>query len=369
MKIGILTFYCSNNYGAMLQAYALKTFVKSICNDTQIVPYAPFFLVGRHWFIPYCPLKPFSAMLRYTLSGLKNNLLTTGIDAFRQIRRMHDFRRKYLCDNFHVIRSIKGLESLPFDTYIVGSDQIWNPEITMGLRPAYFGAFPGKNKKQVIAYAASLGGEKIALKYQDEMRTLLTNVDQISLREASAIPFIQNLTGRTATAVADPVFLLEKNQWETMVSPPTENHYILVHVTEKNNKLEDYAAQLSTEKHLPVIQLKYRKDRKRDNKNFQIVTDAGPLEFLGYVRHADYVLTNSFHVLAFSIIFQKNFLVFGHSSRNARLENLLTYCTLNERMVQSGQEKIDKPISWNMIAQRINQMKKESSSFLLHSLN
>lgn len=219
------------------------------------------------------------------------------------------------------------------------------------------------------AYAASLGGEKIALKYQDEMRTLLTNVDQISLREASAIPFIQNLTGRTATAVADPVFLLEKNQWETMVSPPTENHYILVHVTEKNNKLEDYAAQLSTEKHLPVIQLKYRKDRKRDNKNFQIVTDAGPLEFLGYVRHADYVLTNSFHVLAFSIIFQKNFLVFGHSSRNARLENLLTYCTLNERMVQSGQEKIDKPISWNMIAQRINQMKKESSSFLLHSLN
>ena len=133
--------------------------------------------------------------------------------------------------------------------------------------------------------------------------------------------------------------------------------------------MEDYAAKLSTEKRLPVIQLKYRKDRKRDNKKFQIVTDAGPLEFLGYVHHADYVLTNSFHVLAFSIIFQKNFLVFEHSSRNARLENLLTYCTLNERMVQSGQEKIDKPISWNMIAQRINQMKKESSSFLLHSLN
>lgn len=80
------------------------------------------------------------------------------------------------------------------------------------------------------------------------------------------------------------------------------------------------ANRLAAEKNLPVIELKYQKGILFDNKQIIVEVGAGPAEFLGYIHYADYVLTNSFHAMAFSIIYQKKFLTFGHSTRNARLE-------------------------------------------------
>ena len=81
MKIGILTFYCSDNYGAMLQAYGLKNFVQKINSDVEIVPYAPYYLVGRHWFIPYYPFKSIRERVMWTLVGIKHNLQMKGANS------------------------------------------------------------------------------------------------------------------------------------------------------------------------------------------------------------------------------------------------------------------------------------------------
>src|SRR5699024_12421620 len=85
--------------------------------------------------------------------------------------------------------------------------------------------------------------------------------------------------------------------------------------------------RLAAAKNLPVIELKYQKGVKPENKQVIVETGAGPAEFLGYIHHADYVVTNSFHAMAFSIIYQKKFLAFEHSTRNARLENVLELST------------------------------------------
>ena len=133
----------------------------------------------------------------------------------------------------------------------------------------------------------------------------------------------------------------------------------------------DYANRLAAEKNLPVIELKYQKGIMSENKQSIVEIGAGPAEFLGYIHYADYVLTNSFHAMAFCIIYQKKFLAFGHSIRNARLENVLKQCALENRMVGNGTgpHDIDADVDWKKVKESMKQMRKDSISFLKESMS
>lgn len=133
----------------------------------------------------------------------------------------------------------------------------------------------------------------------------------------------------------------------------------------------DYANRLAAEKNLPVIELKYQKGILSENKQSIVEIGAGPAEFLGYIHYADYGLTNSFHDMAFCIIYQKKFLAFGHSIRNARLENVLKQCALENRMVGNGTgpHDIDADVDWKKVKESMKQMRKDSISFLKESMS
>lgn len=367
MKAGILTFYCSDNYGAMLQACGLKCCVEELCPETEIIPYAPPFLTGRHWFIPYYPFRSPKTMMRWTRAGFRRNL-QKGWDFFRQKRNMNKFRKQYLVRGQRRIRTVRGLSKTFYDIYIAGSDQIWNPDITFGLRRAYFGAFTRPAGSRVIAYAASLGGKDLPGQYEEKMRTLLLSIDDISLREEAAVPYIKKLTDKDVTAVSDPVFFLDQRQWREMEILPREENYILVYDTEQNPLLRQYAKELASEKGMAVIELK--PDRAHADPTFKTDICAGPSEFLGYIHKAGYVVTNSFHGMAFSIIFHKQFVAFSHSSRNARLENILMKCGLRERMVFDNNcgMKIDDPVCWPEVDGKVERMAEESRDFLRRCL-
>ena len=367
MRTGILTFHCSDNYGAMLQAYGLKTFLKTIEPDTEIVPYAPFFMTGRHWLIPWYPGK---SLIKMAGSAVRN-FLTLTPDYFTQKKRMKTFRTRYLTPSPRPVRTLKGLENLTYEVYVLGSDQIWNPDITFGLRKAYFGAFSNRYKKHVIAYAASLGGSSLDDIYDQEIHSLLSYVDRISVREKAAVPYVSRMAGKEVSAVVDPVFLLDVEEWKKIETLSKKRNYVLVYKTEKSEKLMEYAKRLAAAKNLPVIELKYQKGVKPENKQVIVETGAGPAEFLGYIHHADYVVTNSFHAMAFSIIYQKKFLAFEHNTRNARLENALEQCGLGERMVGKGSEPhdIDAAIDWTKVKENMKQMREGSILFLKESMD
>lgn len=367
MRTGILTFHCADNYGAMLQAYGLKNFLKTIEPDTEIVPYAPFFMTGRHWLIPWYPGK---SLIKMAGSAVRN-FLTLTPDYFTQKKRMKTFRTRYLTPSPRPVRTLKGLENLTYEVYVLGSDQIWNPDITFGLRKAYFGAFSNRYKKHVIAYAASLGGNSLDDSYDQEMRLLLSYVDRISVREKAAVPYVSRMAEKEVSAVVDPVFLLDVEEWKKIETLPKKRNYVLVYKTEKSEKLMEYAKRLAAAKNLPVIELKYQKEMRPENKQIIVETGAGPAEFLGYIHYADYVVTNSFHAMAFSIIYQKKFLAFEHSTGNARLENVLEQCALEERMVRKGTEphSIDNAVDWIKVKENINQMRKDSILFLKESVS
>lgn len=279
--------------------------------------------------------------------------------------KMKGFRKKYLLNAGQKrLFFTRQLKHLPYSYYIVGSDQIWNPDITFGLRKAYFGAFENKRKEKVIAYAASLGGSALSSEYDREFAKLLRNVDVISLREAEAVPYVKRFCEKPLEVVLDPVFLLKQEKWKEVEFPPKRSGYILLYLTERNEELISYIKNLSKDKGLPVVELKA--NAEITDKSFEVEYTAGPAEFLGLIHKADYVVTNSFHATAFSIIYQKQFMVFLHTNRGARLRNVLRIYGLEDRMRQKGKAiSIDTPIDWKQAERKAENAKQTSKAFLL----
>ena len=219
----------------------------------------------------------------------------------------------------------------------------------------------------MIAYAASLGSASLPEEYDGQFAELISHVDAVSAREEKAAPYIQRFYQGTVTAVLDPVFLLEEEEWRRIEKASGKKGYILVYSTEYSRELYDYAKQLSQEKALQVIELK----SKKGNSHSGWYTDytAGPAEFLGYIHGADYVVTNSFHAVAFSIIYRKQFVAFIHSTLGARIENIMDICGVKSRIYQPHRYMdIDSRIDWEEAGRRMSEKVKLSEDFLRKNL-
>lgn len=366
-KIGMITFHCADNYGAMLQAYGLKQYLHNIGIQADIVRYEPFFMTGRHWWIPYLPLKGLVRRLWYTAVGWVCNL-RMGKAFFVRKRNMRTFRETYLVDKKQKkLFFLRQLKALSYPCYLVGSDQIWNPDITGGLRKAYFGAFENKRKEKVIVYGASIGGASLPSQYKRELFRLLNCVDAISVREKEAIPYIESLYGGKVTGVLDPTLLLDRDEWLRIEKPTNRKSYILVYVTEKDEALISYVKKLSSQKGLPILEV--RSIAGVTDSEFLIDYTAGPAEFLGYIHKADYVVTNSFHGVVFSIIYQKKFTAFRYGRLGARIDNVLHIHGLEHRLYGADSlSGIDDAIDWEAVKKRTEENVRRSTEFLLTCL-
>ena len=370
-KIGILTFHCSDNYGAMLQAYGLKTWLQTHRFDAEIVPYAPFYMTRRHWLIQLPSFKWGKNPLRSILGSLARTLRNMQIlpELLEQRKRMRAFRREALGVSGHAMRWTWQFRFARYDRYIVGSDQIWNPAITFGLRKAYFGVVPGKQKK-VISYAASLGTAELPSEYREEFSRLVRQVDVISVREADSAAFVERASGKKVCAMPDPVILLTKEQWEEVEAPcplPDGYRYIIYHATQANSEMEKYAKTLAAAKGLEVLQICYRRGERIEG--FHAVLTAGPHEFLGYIDKAEYVISNSFHAIAMSICFRKPFVAFLHSISGIRVQEILKICGLTDRIYRVDDTyDMDVPIPWGAVESNIARAVEKAESFLYTSL-
>lgn len=262
------------------------------------------------------------------------------------------------------------MRRLQYQYYVVGSDQIWNPDLTCGLKKAYFGAFSNRRKKKVIAYAASIGGTELPSSCDKEFSRLVRHIDAVSVREEAAVPYVERLYGKKVTAVLDPVFFLKKESWQKVERIPEKaqnRKYILVYVTEPNQEMSDYAKKLSLDTGLPVIEV--RAGQLGLDAGFEVDHTTGPAELLGYIHNAEYVVSNSFHAVAFSIIYEKQFLAFVHRSLGARMRNIIHIHGLQDRLCEEGEVfDINAAVDWEAVRQRTKESVKASGEFLLKNL-
>ena len=338
--IGILTFYWADDYGGMLQAYALKRQLELLGEQAEFLPYAPVKLTGRYWLCPLMAVREENSLrCFFWRSVLKQNLLLGG-RFFARRRRMRAFRREYLTAK-RPIRRAEALSLLPYKTVFVGSDQVWNPAITVDLDDAYIGNIPRRGSCRLVSYAASLGGAVLSPEDQEKFIRYVSGFDAVSLREQTGAAYVSRLLGRETRSVLDPTLLLERPEWERIAKDPGCGDAIVLYVTERNDALVRSAYALSSYLGKPIVSLSYPHQLSgsfhsgRTAPGIRVRTEGGPTEFLGALRSAYCVLTNSFHGTVFSILLEKPFLAFPHSTRNARLRDLLDKLGLLSHMTET----------------------------------
>ena len=292
MKLAVLTFSQSYNYGALLQSYALQ---KTLC---RLGHEALLIRIGE-------PPKP--KTLKYKL---KNLFEYKRQKAYRYFLRncMTFYETVVTPENAYILNSV-------FDGFVSGSDQVWN--MKNGVDPIFFQKFVEKNKLK-MSYSASIGLNTIPEKYLDESIRLINDFDYVSLRELSALRLLQQYTPRKLYCHIDPVFLLNKSEWDNLIENPIEQkNYIFVYGTQMSQTLKHFAENLRQKTGLPLISVFPLKNAKT------VGGVIGCKEFVNYVKNADYVITSSFHCTAFSLIYQKRFFVVSHSETFSRTRDLL----------------------------------------------
>ncbi|MCK5615431.1 polysaccharide pyruvyl transferase family protein, partial [Candidatus Pacearchaeota archaeon] len=223
MRIGIITFHRAINYGAVLQMYALYTYLKQQGHDPFVIDfkqtYPDGYLGRRIISLIKHPFDIFSAVKSRVLVKKGDSYLSQGFESF--LKRFITFSG--------TSQTLEELQNNPpeADIYICGSDQIWNPD-EIGFNPAYFLDF-GPSDLNRISYGPSFGRNEIPNTYIDDLKINLEKLDAISVREASGVEIVEQLTGREATQVLDPTLLLDdySEVLDDSVVPP--GNYIIAY--------------------------------------------------------------------------------------------------------------------------------------------
>lgn len=349
MKIGILTYVRSPNYGAVLQAMALRTVIADMGHDVSLIDYFPDYHKKM-----------------YIIESVPKRLIFTHPKTFlRQFLNMACKRiRKWKFEKFQS-KYIEPYCSSVMDSYdvvVYGSDQIWRKQPFIDVyNPMYFGA--GKIIAQKnISYAASSDRAPISEEEKSKFSELLTHLDKISVRESWLNEKVKEL-GFESEIVLDPTLLLSATEWNRIINIPVvrNKRYLLYYDLLPGSFDEEEVANFAKKLQLKVIKIVGVAYFSRCSN---VKTMADPSEFLGLIKNADFVLTSSFHGLVFSIIFHKNFFAsFSHNGDRAKalLEDLnLEKKLLTPMTVIPSLEKID----YSVIDEKMREKRTCSFNFL-----
>lgn len=367
--MNVLTITCHDvyNYGASLQAYALQHYCESLGCKYHIIDYKPDYLSGHYSLTAVANPrfdKPLIKQL-YLLAKMPSRLA-----GLRRKKRFDAFTTKYLnitSRRFNSCQEIAG-DCPPADLYIAGSDQIWNTLFKNGRDAAFYLDFV-ENRGRKISYAASFATERIYNDAEPFVVSRLRNFDAISVRESSALKLLENLGRTDGILVCDPVFLLSAADWRKMIPQIPQSikeDYILVYDCERSERLREMALRLKSRTGLPIYVLSPTFGRYADND----LSLSGPIEFLMLMANAKYVVANSFHALAFSIIFEKDFYIINRSENiNTRMGDFLSYLGTSERLIFTPQQLTLEPVDFSRIRPTVDAFIRISKVFLNHQIS
>lgn len=347
MRIAVITYSFAQNWGAVLQAYALVEHLNDMGHDAKLIQYRNF---DNTTFI--------------TIKSIADGIidLIKWRENKERVKRFNEFRLNYFrltkkCSNEEELRDL----NRDFDCFITGSDQVWN--VGRGVCKDYYLNFADENKRR-ISYAASFGVSYIPEQYHRDIQEGLFRIEYLSVREQSGAKIVKELSGKEAQVVLDPVFLRSREQWDALVGQERlENRpYIFVYPTQITKTLEETIKQFKKEYGCIAVS-------PFAIKGCKTIKNIGPKQFVSYIRDAEAVIASSFHATAFSIIYQKELLVVTHSITGSRTTDLLESLKMHDSIVTDvsdiSKSKCCSLRDINLLRDRIA----ESKEFLLKATN
>lgn len=346
-KIATITFHWAKNYGAVMQSFALQKYLIKKGYDSEIIDYIP---------------------LRISLIEFYLALKKWNINFFKKANRFKSFKKERLKKSKKTYFNNKSLLKCKndYDAVICGSDQIWNQAFTMRAEAkvtlSYFLNFLGEKTKR-ISYAASFGSTEIPKEMSKIILPELEKFSAVSVREKGAVDILKEI-GIVSQRTVDPTLLLDQEDYLQLLENKSFDYDcgITSYIINKGalaQQVNDYVIK------------KYSSDFGKNN----VIENCDVYEWIYRIKNSSFVVTNSFHGVVFSLIFNKPFLAVAipRSGMNDRIETLLSTVDLLDRFIYEFDDiKIDSviktEIDWNVVNQKIKESRKISENFLAEAL-
>ena len=359
-KIGIITFHNSINYGALLQTYALSKILADDGFTVEVIDYVNDKIDHSLSSSRYKYDKSIKGYVKYFIKR---------VHGYRKDRSFSGFisAELNLSNEHNITRSDIEKLAQRYDVVITGSDQVWNLKLT-DMDLTYYLDFVSEDTKRV-AYAVS-GGD-IADDDMSKVLPLIRRIDALSVREQSLSNLLLEKYGVISTVCLDPTLLVGREMFKPIVSKRhIKNKYIFCFMMNYKPGIMEVAKRIAKEKELVVV----------DNKNsLQFFLHSSPNDFLSWIYHAEYVLTDSFHGTAFSIVFNKQFvsdMYDGKGRIKQRIGDLLKTLSLEERFknvivddVLEISRVLDSSIDYSAVENKRLELAQKSHTWLVDAIN
>lgn len=363
-QVLIITYARACNYGSALQAYALNKYLRNNGFNVRTIDYTT--EPQQKLYRLFEPMHSLMAVFR-------------NIQSLFNYRQLKEHRRRF--DRFietkipmtKPITDAEGFRTLSSeaDYFICGSDQIWNTNCD-DFDSNYMLSFVSE-KQKCISYAPSLGGGESSPNTIEAIKKYVKGFKALSSREYAGAKAISSITECKVSTVLDPVFLLSAKEWKEIAGERLiGKDYILGYFIGDCPGMREFALKMSKSTHLPVIVI--YKNLRDILYGFKNMYEAGPVDFVSLVLHSKGIVTNSFHAVAFSLIFSKDFWVFtGKSTFDSRISNILDIVGLSDRIIDSSADSITNylaPVVYT--AEKLEQLQMQilsSNNYLLSNLS
>lgn len=342
-KIGILTFQDTVNYGAVLQEYALQRFInKEYQNVCEVIDYKNSELEKVEKPIKLCKQRSLKGIIKY---------FTCHSYQINKWERFDNFKNNYINisqENYNkdTISNADG----KYEKFIVGSDQVWNTQLTGNDFTYYLDFVKGSHKKN--SYAASFGYSELPEEVKEKAINLLKDFNTLNIREKQGKEIITNhIKNKEVNVVMDPTFLLSKDEWRKFADK-NEKSYIVVYMIDFKKEVFDLIKKIAKEEKCKII---YIHDAILSQIGMKNSRDASPEQFISLINNARVVVTGSFHALCLSIILEKEFYYTLNSlnNRNSRLINLIELTGLENRQIINGEYQTREKIDYQKVNQKL----------------
>lgn len=368
-KIGIITYHHYYNYGTMLQALALQMKVEELGYKSEIIDFKQDNVLSN---LDLIKLR-FKRIGIYIKNFKKYYILeSTRNKRSERNKKFEEFYKQYIKVSGHSYSSSEELEQNPpeYDGYIVGSDQTWNPNV--GKSPDAFYLSFVKSRSKCGSYAPSVGLASLSPEQSKRMKQKLDHINYLSCREQLGSELLQKLTERKVITALDPTLLIESEKWRLLENKEDAGlqKYILQYFLGDVPECRQFVRELSKRTKLPIVILphSYLEVKNKDS------IYCGPDGFLRLIDNAEYVCTDSFHGMAFSINFHKNFFAFHKrkenetDSDNSRITDLLKRLDIEERLIKDYKVPKDLAVDYQKIEKKLYELKSDSLNYLKNML-
>ena len=364
MKIlGVVSYniHCNfTNYGSALQSWALCKTIERLGYKPVLLDYCPDVLRDAN------PLDPFKKMwdkdaesrrmCELTMPAIRENYKKFDSFYTERFNRSH----AYTSENFNDCVAAEAL-----DGFVCGSDTIFCPD-EFGIDDGYYANYTCMRGRS-ISYAASFGDPHFTPETYALLDARLKNFKAIGIRESGMVPYIKQRVNVPVSQVIDPTLLLSSTDFDELVQEPKNKEpYLLLYVRRYNPKMEAYAIELANKNGWRIVEISLRAINAE--RGHEIRYDAGVEEFIGLVKNASYVVTNSYHGMIVAIHYKKSFDIFSREQCDAKIDEVLNRLDLVWcKKTCAGDSVVSQP-DWTSVFSLKMTQASESRSFLENSL-